>query len=247
METPSPKRLPVNHTIAWGAVVLLGVFFFWMFLPRVGSRDAAPRTECKNHLKQIALAMHNYHDVYGCFPPAYIQDRNGRPMHSWRVLLLPFMEFGPLYDEYRFDEPWNGPHNRKLAALPLALFRCPFDNGPTATTNYFVVVGPKTVFPGTKSIAIKDIPDGTANTILLVEAADSGINWLEPRDMSYEEAVRGINPKSGWGISSRHKDGSAQIAFADGSVRTLDDDTPIEQWRRMLERDDGLPVSFHLR
>jgi prepilin-type processing-associated H-X9-DG protein len=76
----------------------------------------------------------------------------------------------------------------------------------------------------------------------LVEAVDSGINWLEPRDMSYEEALRGINPKTGWGISSRH-DGGAQVAFADGSSPLLPDDTPLEKLRLFLERNDGQPVS----
>jgi Protein of unknown function (DUF1559) len=234
----------LERVIVWGFVFgLLGFMAALVLLPGPGSRDAPRRTECKSHLKQLALAMHNYHDAYGCFPPAYIADKGGRPMHSWRVLLLPFMEFDSLYKEYRFDEPWNGPHNRKLAELPIALFRCPLDSGRKTDTNYFVVDGPKTVFPGDKSIKVADITDGTSNTILLVEAADSGINWLEPRDMSYVEAVRGINPKSGWGISSRHQ-GGAEVALADGSTRFLPDNIPADQMPRILQRDDGLPISW---
>jgi prepilin-type processing-associated H-X9-DG protein len=187
--------------------------------------------------------MHNYHDTYGSFPPAYIADNDGRPMHSWRVLLLPFLEFGSLYEQYRFDEPWNGPHNRELAALPIPLFHCPFDTGPGTNANYLVVFGPKTVFPGAVPIAIKDITDGTSNTVLLVEAANSGINWLEPRDLGYIEAVRGINPKSGLGISSHHQ-GGANVAFADASVRFLPDETPVAQLRLLLERNDGQPVTL---
>jgi hypothetical protein len=235
----------IERVIVWGVVLGSLGFLAYLILPGMngGRGHPARRTECKNHLKQLALAMHNYHDTYGCFPPAYIADKDGRPMHSWRVLLLPFMEFGALYKEYRFDEPWNGPHNSKLAELPIAVFRCPSDAGRETDTNYLAVVGPKTVFPGEKAIKIADITDGTSNTILLVEAADSGINWLEPRDMSYVEAVRGINPKSGWGISSHHK-GGAEVALADGSVRFLPDDTPPDQLPRMLQRDDGLPVSW---
>src|ERR1700690_1532678 len=119
----------LKRVIVWGGVVLLFGFCLLLMLPPVTDGRPARRTECKNHLKQLALAMHNYHDTYGSFPPAYIPDKNGRPMHSWRVLLLPFLEFGPLYDQYRFDEPWNGPHNRELAKLPIALFHCPTDTG----------------------------------------------------------------------------------------------------------------------
>jgi prepilin-type processing-associated H-X9-DG protein len=248
MGTPPPlwsrsTDLILERVIVWGGVVLLVGFLILIVLPPVTDRGRPyRRTECKNHLKQLALAMHNYHDKYGSFPPAYIADKNGRPMHSWRVLLLPFLEFGPLYDQYRFDEPWNGRHNRELAALPIQLFHCPADTGTKTDSSYFVVVGPKTIFPGASSIKIADITDGTSNTILLVEAVDSGINWLEPRDMSYEEALRGINPKTGWGISSRH-DGGAQVAFADGSSPLLPDDTPLEKLRLFLERNDGQPVS----
>jgi hypothetical protein len=229
-----------------GVVLLLGFLVLILLPPLTGPHDRGRRTECKNHLKQLALALHNYHDTHGAFPPAYIADKDGRPMHSWRVLILPFMDQRHLYELYRLDEPWNGPHNRLLASQMPAEFRCPSDPGPATETSYFVVVGPKTIFPGAVPIAIKDIPDGTSNTILLVEAADSGINWLEPRDLSYVEAIRGINPKTGWGISSRHEEleRGAQVALADGSSRFLADNTPVEQLLRMLERDDGLPVSF---
>jgi hypothetical protein len=249
METPPPKRWSagtiIESTLVWGGVVLLVGFLILTVLSPLATDTGRPasRTECKNHLRQLALAMHNYHDQYGSFPPAYVADKNGRPMHSWRVLLLPFLEFGHLYKEYRFDEPWNGPHNRELAALPIQLFHCAADTGTQTDTSYLVVVGPKTIFPGASSIKIADITDGTSNTILMVEAVESGINWLEPRDMSYEEALRGINPKTGWGISSRHE-GGAEVALADGSVRFLPDKTPVEQFRLFLERDDGQAVSW---
>jgi prepilin-type processing-associated H-X9-DG protein len=249
MGTPPPlwsrsTDLILERVIVWGGVVLLVGFLILIVLPPVTDRGRPyRRTECKNHFKQLALAMHNYHDKYGSFPPAYIADKNGRPMHSWRVLLLPFLEFDSLYKQYRFDEPWNGPHNRLLAEPAPSLFHCPSDTGTKTDTSYLVVVGPKTIFPGASSIKIADITDGTSNTILMVEAVESGINWLEPRDMSYEEALRGINPKTGWGISSHHE-GGAQVAFADGSSPLLSDDTPIEKLRLFLERNDGQTVSW---
>lgn len=77
-------------------------------------REAARRVSCLNNLRHIELALHNYHNAHGCFPPAYIVDESGRPMHSWRVL-LPYLEQEALYDQYDFSEPWDGPNNRKLA------------------------------------------------------------------------------------------------------------------------------------
>jgi prepilin-type processing-associated H-X9-DG protein len=230
---PSPSRY-LLEILAGMVVLFLAIAFF---LPAVGSRPASFRTVCKNNLKQLALALHNYHDAYGCFPPAYIADKQGRPMHSWRTLLLPYLEFKPIYKDYRFDEPWNGPHNRELAALKLNLFQCPETKHSDSETNYLVVVGPNTVFPGSKCVKISEISGGTTQTILLVEVQNSGIQWSEPRDLSYVDAIRGINPKDGIGISSRHKGEGAQIVFADGSVRFLSNNFPADNFPALLDRD----------
>ena len=80
---------------------------------------------CANNMKRIALALRNYHTAYGCFPPAYVADKNGRPMHSWRVLILPFLKEDPLYKQYKFSEPWDGPNNKKLIAVRVMFYTCP--------------------------------------------------------------------------------------------------------------------------
>ena len=240
MEQSRPQMPPswdLRSRVALVLALCLVIGACCLLLPRIDSRKAAPRTVCKNNLKQLVLALHNYHDEYGCFPPAYIADKQGRPMHSWRTLILPFVEFKPIYKEYRFDEPWNGPHNRKLSALQLNLFQCPEDKHSNSDTNYLVVVGPKTVFPGSKCVKLSEITGGKTETILIVEVDNSGIEWAEPRDLSEVEAARGVNPKSGIGISSRHKSGGAQIAFADGSVRFLPSDYPADNLPALLERD----------
>jgi prepilin-type processing-associated H-X9-DG protein len=250
MALPSPQRRSARTTlanaIAWSVAGLIRVILLLvMLLPPVCviPKFVADRTQCRSNLRVLGIAMHAYHDAFGSFPPAYLADRNGRPMHSWRVLLLPFMDHRDLYQTYRFDEPWNGLHNQLLASRMPEEFRCPADTDSRSDTSYFVVIGPRTVFPGAAPVRIKDITDGTVNTILLVEAADSGVNWLEPRDSSYEEAVHGINPKSGLGISGHHKEG-ANVTFVDGSVQFLAADTSVEQLRHLLERNDGQPVSL---
>jgi hypothetical protein len=191
-------------------------------------------------LRQIAISLHNYHDDYGCFPPAWIAGKSGRPMHSWRVLLLPYMEEKPLYDKYRFDEPWDGPNNRKLAGQIVKAYSGAADHaGPADTeTDYVAVVGPGTMWPGEKSGALSDIVDGTGNVIAVVEVRHSGIHWMEPRDLHVLQMSPTINAPHGQGLSSEHK-GGAYVATADGRVRLLPDSTPAQVLRSWINIDDG--------
>lgn len=202
-------------------------------LPGIGSTTVAPRSVCAIHLKQISLALNEYHDMYGVLPPAYVADREGRPMHSWRVLLLPFLEQQALYDLYDFSEPWNGPHNSRLATMmPPEYGPCPSDsNAVKGETSYLAVIGQGTVWPGPKSQSLKSITNTSA--IMVVESEDSGINWLEPRDFNLGHASRGINSKFGRGISSHHGKG-ANVALADGNIQFLEDSLPEAALRDML-------------
>jgi len=194
------------------------------------------RGTCMNNLKNIALALRCYEEKHGCFPPAHISDEDGRPMHSWRVLILPFLERTDLWRAYSLDEPWDGPNNYKLADIDVGFFRCPGEPNTLRTmTNYVLVVGPTTPFPGTQQTSLKDSSDGPSQTILLVEVASSGIHWMEPRDLHVEEIAPIINPTAGQGISSLHP-GGAHAAFVDGSVRFLPDNTSAQRLRAMLTR-----------
>src|SRR4051812_1491405 len=102
-------------------------------------------------------------------------------MHSWRVLLLPYLNEQELYNAYNFAEPWNGPNNAKLADKVGNLFRRPEaarDGSPM--TSFVAVVGPETDFPGARARTFDEITDGTSNTIMFVEIPDSDIHWMEP-------------------------------------------------------------------
>ena len=231
-------------SLCMGCILLL---FLFLSLQNVGSRPPTRRSACLNNLKQLGLALLAYEAAHGCFPPAYITDESGRPTHSWRVLILPYMDRKGLYSCYRFDEPWDGPNNAKLNVL-LRVFQCPTDmkrrkrRTPETTTSYVAVVGPNTAWPGEKSLCLEDFTDGPQNTILLVEVADSGIHWMEPRDLHVGQMAPGINPKSGQGISSLHQ-GGANVVFADGHVEWLREDqiTP-EQFQALLTPAGGEKV-----
>jgi prepilin-type processing-associated H-X9-DG protein len=221
-------------------VFLIGGVLACLIPPWGHHPNAARRSQCKNNLKQIGLALHNYHEQYSCFPPAHIADSNGRPMHSWRVLLLPYFDQAEslLYGKYRFDEPWDGPHNSKLRDQIVAIYNCPSDDhggsgGVSTMTSYVAVVGPETAWPGSDPAAFRDFKDGTSNTLLVVEVANSGIHWMEPRDLHVVQMALSINAKSGQGISSRHT-GGAQALLADGSVRFVAEKLDAETLRALL-------------
>ena len=88
-------------------------------------RENAARTVCINNLKQIGLAMHNYHDRHKSLPSAYTVDKAGKPLLSWRVLILPYLDQEALYKEFHLDEPWDSEHNKPLSAMVVKVYRSP--------------------------------------------------------------------------------------------------------------------------
>ena len=142
----------IKTVVEWGVLIVVGLIIAALLMPAV-TFECRRRPVCMENLRQIGIALQAYHDNYQCFPPAYIADDRGRPMHSWRVLLLPFLDQRDLYAEYRFDEPWDGPHNSKLHDRVVANYRCPGGRDDPTSPNetdtcYVVVVGPHTAFPG---------------------------------------------------------------------------------------------------
>ncbi len=177
-------------------------------------------------MKQIGLAMLTYEQAHGCFPPAFVPDKDGKPMHSWRVLLLPYLDQKAIYDQYRFDEPWNSPHNRKLAAQMPSVYRCPSDESPRPNTSYAMLVGPHAFSDGPHGRPMDEIKDGLSETIMVAEAAGDGINWMEPRDIDAEKMPLEILHHPGGaapkvlGICSEHPS-VANVVFCDGHTQGL--------------------------
>lgn len=241
----APRRLsiPLPKPLWVAVVVALLVAGYWLTTAVVAAREAARRSNCKGELKQIGLALLNYRDTYGCFPPAYIADAEGRPAHSWRVLILPFLGNAALYNDYRFDEPWDGPHNRTLSTRILlwpdySMYHCPSDlpasGAADATmTSYVAVIGPDTVWKNAGGVNADEIADGPESTLMVVEVANSGIHWMEPRDLHVLQMAPTINAAGGQGISSRHR-GGAHAATVDNSVRFIRDPLPASTLRALL-------------
>ena len=177
------------------------------------------------------MAVANYHETYKCYPPPFIADADGKPMHSWRILLLPFLDGNNLYQKYRFDEPWDGPNNRKLAdRMPTiyALHGC--EKPGNVTTNYLRVVGNQTASPPGRTLQQLDIADGVSYTLFIVENVDTGVHWMEPRDLTFESMSFTINAPNG--ISSWLEPPAG--VMLDGSVQTIHVDTPPDVMKALL-------------
>jgi hypothetical protein len=163
------------------------------------------------------LAVVNYTETNGHFPPAYQLGPDGKPWHSWRVLILPHIDADNVFKRYRFDEPWNGPNNSRLAGeMPKTLMFHGMEL-PTATTNYLVVVGKETVWPGATGRKRADMKDDLSTTILIVENNGLGVHWMEPRDLVFDTMPLGVDDPNG--ISSWYK--YPGVVTADGAVRRL--------------------------
>lgn len=239
-------------------IVLVGMCAFGgigvlvaLLLPAVQSaREAARRMQCSNNLKQIALAMHNYYDAHQCLPAGYIADADGKPMHSWRVALLPYLEQQGLYEAYNFDEPWDSPHNMQIASRMPAAYRCPSapHQGPgSMLTNYVVILSktpegnqsPASLFGENRWTQFGQVTDGTSNTLLVAEVSEP-VMWTQPdADLQFDQMGFQINGLMS--IGSYHP-GGANVAFADGSVRFLSDSLDEDTLRLLIQPADGMPV-----
>lgn len=199
-------------------VAMVVVACGWFSVAVRAAKEAAIACQCQGHLNQLQLALVNYESVNGHFPPAYIVGKDGKPMHSWRILILPFIEERSLYESYDFNEPWNGPHNSRLADKMPSIFHMPSEPPSSSMTNIVAIAGPGTAFPGSRSTRKADFSDGLDNTILLTEITDSKINWLEPRDLHVEEMSFVVNDKRRPSISCSRKRGPF-VVFGD-SIHT---------------------------
>lgn len=185
-----------------------------LLLPAVqAAREAARRAQSTNNAKQILLALHNYHDVHGSFPPAVVTDAGGKPLYSGRVLLLPYLEQNALYNSFDLTEPWNSSANMRISQTTIPTFVDPANpNSGAGQTDYLFVTGTGTVFEDGKATKLKEITDGTSNTIVLVEMRNSGISWAEPRDIDLTQTAT---------LPAGNHPGINIVGLADGSVRSV--------------------------
>jgi Protein of unknown function (DUF1559) len=187
-----------------------------------------------SNLLQIALALHNYQDVFGRFPAEYIGPV-GTPLLSWRVAILPYLGQGALYSQFDLSKPWDDPANLALLAQMPAVFREPTDAIGSTHAGYVVGVDTNTMFPGSPGVTLASTIDGTSNTILVGESSGSAIPWTKPEDV----AIGSCPTLGGSGFSSSVA-GAVPFAFVDGSVKFLPNSIGCDALRGLLLRNDGI-------
>jgi hypothetical protein len=185
----------------------------------VGARkkvqESAAVARSTNNLKQIGLAYHNYHDTYGSGPPAAVCDKTGKPLLSWRVLILPYIEQNELFKQFKLDEPWDSEHNKKLLAKMPPVYAIPGVTKPGDTDTYYrVFVGNGAGWDWLMGTRLQQIADGTSNTIMCVTAAEA-VPWTKPDELEFDPK------KDMTKLLGFHVNNTAQAAYFDGSVRVI--------------------------
>jgi hypothetical protein len=243
--TDGRKRFAITGIVivAFISSATSAVHFLFPFVST--PREVGRRMQCRNNLKEIALAMHNYHDVHLSFPPF----ETGNVPVSWRVTLLPFLGGQRSIAGYQNDQPWNAPPNDAFAMDLIHQYSCPSDyyarDGQGRWfTAYSMPTGLHTVGDNPLGTTFRQMTDGAGSTILLVEACGAQIVWTEPRDVDVDKRPAGVNLKgtkpgdsAGW-LSSYHPAGTF-VALADGSVRLVSASTDPKLLKKLVTINGG--------
>ena len=243
-------------------IIALAAVFCWAYIQLVlPVREAAKCISCKNNIRQIALALHNFESSNGSLPLAIETTSDGQLWRSWRTHVYPhFMEQSPfVYDP---STAWDSPSNLRLvnqtpipysdkggiagtwvmAPKPSALC-CPSVNVKTSNgINYVVVIGELTAFPRSRRVKLTEITDGLENTILVVESKSLQTHWTEPKDLDFDSMSFSVNSQDKIGIASNHP-GGANVCFADGEVYFLTNDISETELRALLTISNGEPIT----
>lgn len=201
------------------------------------SVEVSWRKQRMNQFKQLVLAMLNFESSKKHLPPAAICDKDGKPLLSWRVAILPYLEQSELYNQFHHDEPWDSPHNAALIPKMPQVFADPDVHLRTLAregkTTYQVPVGPEMIFHDSAGTTYREITDGTSKTIALVEVEPKrAVVWTKPDDWQVDLA----HPRVG--VERTDRD-SFIAAWCDGSVQVVPNTYPDASLKAALTRSGG--------
>ena len=188
------SQRPFRTAIWYVTCCFVSVFVVGLFVPMVARLIENPHGQCRWNLRQIIIALHNYQDEYGRLPPVSIADETGKPMHSWRVFILPYVDYPFLFDEYRFDEPWDGPNNSKLAEDVPNAYRC--YNHPRGQCAYMAVTDADGNWHSDLYTEGYEVPDGILNGVMVAESPRA-VPWMQPVDITIDELVEAMSVPEG--------------------------------------------------
>jgi prepilin-type processing-associated H-X9-DG protein len=232
--------------VPWGKILLglvLLVLVIALTLPAVrGPRSHAYRLSCRSQLKQISAALEQYAEKHGAYPPAYTVDENGNRLHSWRTLLLPYLEEQALYDKLDLTKPWDDPVNAAAFKTIVGVYQCPvasFDSDMNMTT-YLAVVSPQSILRGDKSATKAEITDGLDKTVIVIEVPeDKAVLWMSPQDAdeaTFVDFMRDANaaPNPEQAPRWSHTGAISHALFADGHIEDITPEDKTAAERRAL-------------
>jgi hypothetical protein len=228
----SPQQ-QLTTTAAMGVLVAL-------LLPAVQTaREAARRTQSMNNLRQMSLGILNYESAKKTLPNQAICDKDGKPLLSWRVEILPYLDQQELYNQFHLDEPWDSEHNRALIPQMPQVYANPNAKVTDGTTNYLAVVGKECVFDGTnKAVGLRNVTDGTSMTIAIVEAdADKAVDWTKPDDLHFDAN----NSLNGLG---HVRPGGWLAAFLDGHIQFISNSVDPRIVKAMMTKAGGESIQL---
>ena len=213
-----------------GSVGTVGVLV-GLLLPAVqAAREAARRMTASNQLKQIAIAMHNYHSAFKKLPGRAIVDDDGKPLLSWRVAILPFIEQQQLYEQFHLDEAWDSPHNITLLEQMPGTYVHPSAPLPPGQTVFQVPQGTGLLFEETGTRKFRDVLDGLSNTIMGIESSrDAAVPWTKPADLEIDMS----DPLAKTGDTHP---GGFNVMMGDGAVIFLTNSIDPDLFRALLTR-----------
>ena len=236
-----------THGFGTFVVVLVGlVAIISMSLPPMGHPiEVSRRISCEDNVRDLTLTLCDYEFSHGHFPAAYATEAEGKPKYSWRVLILPFIGEQNLYDQYNFDEPWDGPKNKKLLNQMPQIFGCPFHREHKDHTPYKLVVDQGTAFETGRTISYGNITDGSSNTICIVEDTCNPVPWTKPEDLTLEQAVAVLAPSDPRFVAHVYPSTfqtyffNGSVSFMDGALRHVGPTIDPEVVRRLCLIADG--------
>lgn len=197
------------------------------------ARPAARRAQCMSNLRQIAIALLNYHEEYQALPPAFTVDDYGNPLHSWRTLILPYLDQKSLYESIDLSKPWDDPVNARACETSVWVFQCPSRDIPKHHTNYLANAAAGGCFRLAESRPLSEITDDRAQTLMVVEvSSDRSVPWMSPYDAD-EQLVLSLAPES-----TGHQHGF-HAAMCDGTMRYLSASLPAAQRRALISAAAG--------
>ena len=225
------------------AVGLLIAALITLLSPSSGHTPATVnQRQCLNNLRAIGTGILGYEADHGHFPPPYIADEAGKPMHSWRVLILPYVGGKAVYNQYNFDEPWNSPSNAKLLSAVPALYQHAEHSG--AMCHYSAIVGGNSIWEPTTRISWNELSDGASRTLLVCESPRP-VPWTKPQDLTPNEFLAAIqkNRRFGHDVFEQFFTGSATrmfgVCFSDGHVETFTTKLDPVAFRNVVSINDG--------